>query len=134
MKTTTGYKFIKKDMKSEKGNHKWKVGKWYKEEEIKLCGKGFHACKEPLESLDYVYGDKWFIVEARGKIIEREGDKFVIIKNKDQLIMKKAKDFSKSLEEDLIFAKRTEDAWQSYERGEFKNMDSKDFLKELGKW
>jgi hypothetical protein len=77
MKTINGYKFIKKDMKSLNGDHTWKIGKWYKEDEIELCNKGFHACKEPLETLDYIYGDKFFLVEARGKIIHEKGDKFV---------------------------------------------------------
>ena len=63
-----------------------------------------------------------------------EGDKLVIIKNKKQLIMKKAKDLDKNLAKDLEFAKRTEEAWKSYERGEFKSMNAKDFLKELEKW
>jgi hypothetical protein len=76
MKTIKGYKFIQSDMKSYKGNHTWKVGEWYKEQDIKVCKKGFHACKKPLQSLEYIYGDKWFIVEARGKVLE-EGDKFV---------------------------------------------------------
>ena len=77
MKTIEGYKFIQKDMKSQNGNHKWKLGKWYKEDKIKLCELGFHACIKPLESLAYIYGDKWFLVEARGKIIKEKGDKFV---------------------------------------------------------
>jgi hypothetical protein len=77
MKTIKGYKFIKEDMKSQNGDHKWEVGKWYKEDEIELCRKGFHACKEPINTLDYVYGDKFFLVEARGKIIHEKGDKFV---------------------------------------------------------
>lgn len=64
----------------------------------------------------------------------REGEKMVIIKNNRQLIMKKASDLDKNLKEDLEFAKRTEEAWKSYEKGEFKSMDSKKFLKELEKW
>jgi hypothetical protein len=76
MTTIKGYKFIQSNMKSKNGNHTWELGKWYKEEDLEICKKGFHACKKPLQSLDYVYGDKWFIVEARGKIIEEE-DKFV---------------------------------------------------------
>ena len=63
-----------------------------------------------------------------------EGDKLVIIQNEDQLILKKAEDFDKNLEEDLEFAKRTEEAWKRYEKGEFIEMDSKKFLKELKKW
>ena len=77
MKTIKGYKFIRENMKSKVGNHKWVVGKWYKEEERSLCNKGFHACKEPLEALDYIYGNKFFIIEAKGKIRYKKGDKFV---------------------------------------------------------
>jgi len=75
-KTITGYKFIQADMKSKNGNHTWEVGKWYKEKDIKLCKRGFHACSKPIDSLEYIYGDLFFEVKARGKIIE-EGDKFV---------------------------------------------------------
>ena len=64
----------------------------------------------------------------------QEGDKLLIIQNEGQLIMKKASKLDSSLKADLEFAKRTEEAWKSYERGEFKSMDSKDFLKALEKW
>lgn len=64
----------------------------------------------------------------------QEGDKIVIIKNDNQIIMKKATDFDKNLAEDLEFAKRTEEALKRYEKGEFKQMESKGFLKELAKW
>jgi hypothetical protein len=81
MKTTiiTGYKFIEENMKSRNGNKTWEVGKWYKHEgKIKLCESGFHACLKPLEALkDYCYGEKFFIIEARGKIIKKKDDKFV---------------------------------------------------------
>lgn len=63
-----------------------------------------------------------------------EGDKLVIIRNDKQLIMKKATDMDKNLMEDIEFAKRTEEAWRSYDKGEFKSMDSKNFLKLLKKW
>lgn len=63
-----------------------------------------------------------------------EGEKLIIIKNDEQLILKKVKDLEKNLKDDLIFAKRTEEAWKRYEKGKFKSMDSKDFLKELEKW
>ena len=64
----------------------------------------------------------------------QEGDKIVIIKNDHQIIMKKATNLDKNLAEDLEFAKRTEEALKRYEKGEFKQMESKDFLKELAKW
>lgn len=78
METIKGYKFIKEDMKSYNGEHKWEIGQWYKipENEIKLCSKGFHACRKPLESLQF-YGDRFFIVEARGKIVDDKDTKFV---------------------------------------------------------
>ncbi len=78
MKKIKGYKFIQKNMKSQRGNLKWKVGEWIKHEgEIELCNEGLHACRTALQSLSYVYGDKWFIVEAKGKFKEEKGDKFV---------------------------------------------------------
>jgi AbrB family looped-hinge helix DNA binding protein len=64
----------------------------------------------------------------------KEGDKLVIIKNDHQLIMKKASELDENLKEDLEFAKKTEEAWKSYERGEFKSMDSKEFLKTIERW
>ena len=63
-----------------------------------------------------------------------EGDKLLIIHNDDQLIMKKASNLDKNLKADLEFAKRTEEAWKSYDKGEFKSMDSDEFLKEIEKW
>ena len=64
----------------------------------------------------------------------QEGEKLVIIQNKRQLIMKKASHLDKNLMEDLEFARQTEEAWKSYDRGEFKSMDAKDFLKAIEKW
>ena len=57
-----------------------------------------------------------------------EGEKILIIKNDDQIIMKKASNLDENLAEDLEFARKTEEAWKSFEKGEFKSMDSKDFL------
>jgi AbrB family looped-hinge helix DNA binding protein len=64
----------------------------------------------------------------------QEGDKLLLIQTDDKLIMKKASRLDSALKEDLEFAKRTEEAWKSYEKGEFKSMNSKDFLDELAKW
>jgi len=72
-----GYKFIKSDMKSKEGDCLWKVGEWKHENDIELCSKGLHACRTALQSFKYVYGDKWFIVEAKGKILEEKENKFV---------------------------------------------------------
>ena len=64
----------------------------------------------------------------------QEGEKFIVYEVEGRIIMEKVEKLSKRLREDLEFAKRTEEAWKSYERGEFKSMDSKEFLKELEKW
>ena len=71
-------------------------------------------------------------LEMRGDI--KEGEKLVLIKNKNQIIMKKASKMDKNLAEDLEFARRTEEAYRRYEKGEFKEMDMDDFLKEAKKW
>lgn len=70
--------------------------------------------------------------EMRNNI--QEGDKILIIKNEGQLIMKKANKLDENLKDDIEFAKRTDEAWKRYKKGEFKSMDSRDFLKELEKW
>ena len=71
-----GYRFVTDDLKSKNGEVQWEIGKWQKHDgELKLCKSGFHASKEPLYSLNYVFGSRWFICEARGKILE-DDDKF----------------------------------------------------------
>lgn len=76
-KTTTGYKFVTSKMKSMNGDQKWKMGKWYKHEgKLEICKSGFHASPTPLDSLEYIYGNRWFVVEARGEI-QQDGNKFV---------------------------------------------------------
>ena len=77
MKTQKGYKWLKQDMRSKNGNQKWEFDTWVKHEgELKLCENGLHASDNALDSLEYIYGDRWFIVEARGTILKDE-DKFV---------------------------------------------------------
>ena len=62
------------------------------------------------------------------------GEKLVIIKSGERLILKKASDLDKNFEEDLAFAKRTEEAIKRYEKGSYKEMDSRDFAEELEQW
>ena len=62
------------------------------------------------------------------------GEKLFIIRNQDQWILKRVKDIDKNFEDDLKFAKRTEEAFKRYERGEFKEVEGKKFLKMLEKW
>jgi hypothetical protein len=75
--TVIGYKFVTSDLKSKNGDATWVVGEWKNcEGALKLCENGFHASEEPLDSLNYVYGDRWFAVEARDEF-KRGDDKFV---------------------------------------------------------
>ncbi len=74
----TGYKFLTDDMKSENGDEQWELDVWKKwNGKVELCSSGFHACRTPLQSLKYIYGNRWFIVEACGNFVEEKDDKFV---------------------------------------------------------
>ena len=74
--TVRGYKFVTKDLKSKNDNIQWVVGEWQKTEgQLSLCSNGLHASHTPLDSLQYTYGDRWFMIEACGKMIEGD-DKF----------------------------------------------------------
>jgi len=78
MKTIKGYKFLTSQNKSYNGDQKWKKGVWVNHKgELELCESGLHASRTPLQSLQYVYGDNWWIVGARGKFKEDKNDKFV---------------------------------------------------------
>jgi len=75
-----GYRFVTDNLQSENGNVQWKVGEWKKNDgEPELCKNGLHASREPIDSLHYVFGSRWFHVEARGKIVE-DNDKFAASK------------------------------------------------------
>ncbi len=59
------------------------------------------------------------------------GEKLFIIKHRNQWLLKRVKDVDKNFKEDLEFAQRTEEAFKQYEKGNYKKMDKKDFLKIL---
>jgi hypothetical protein len=72
-----GYKFVTNDLKSKKGDCQWVINEWkHHDGELALCESGLHASETPLQSLQYVYGDRWFMVVAKG-VIKKDGDKFV---------------------------------------------------------
>ena len=67
------YRFVTNDLKSQNGNIQWKIGEWVKYDgELKLCNGGLHACFNPTDSLDNIYGSRWFLAETRGIILEDE--------------------------------------------------------------
>jgi len=71
-----GYRWVTSDLKSQQGQVQWRIGEWYTQKgELKLCENGLHASKEPLDSLKYIFGERWFICEVKGKILH-DSDKF----------------------------------------------------------
>ena len=76
-KIITGYKSVKDDLSSGYGNCKWRVGEWKKHDgDLKLCNSGFHASRHPYDVLNYLQGNRLFIVEAKGDVLD-DKDKFV---------------------------------------------------------
>ena len=62
------YKFLRKGLKSENGNFKWKLGEWYTHEgEIEMCSSGFHCSKGIYQAFSYVQGEILAEVEVKGK-------------------------------------------------------------------
>ena len=75
--TKTRYKFIRTGYKSNLGNHKWKVGKWYTHEGgLDMCNAGFHCSKGIYQASSYVRGEILTKVEVEGNCIV-ENDKEV---------------------------------------------------------
>jgi len=67
----TCYRFVTEDLRSENGDEQWSIGEWKKVDgELELCRVGLHACRTPYQSINYVYGTRWFKAEARGNILE----------------------------------------------------------------
>jgi AbrB family looped-hinge helix DNA binding protein len=62
------------------------------------------------------------------------GDRFIIIRRDNEIILKPAEDLEENFLEDLDFAKKTLTALDKYGKGKFKEMEGKDFRKELEKW
>ena len=79
-----GYKLIPPNLTCL--GFQYEIGKeYFLEDELKMCKKGFHFCKNPFDCLKYydnIKGDKrLFLVEALGKVITKD-DKSVTNKIK----------------------------------------------------
>ena len=67
-----GYRFVTQNMNSTHGDIEWEVGVWQVHEgEQAFCKAGLHFSRTSLDSLQYVCGNRWFEVEARGNILDR---------------------------------------------------------------
>ncbi|MGB7969605.1 MAG: putative immunity protein [Methanobacterium sp.] len=67
------YRFVQDDLSSENGELSWKIGEWNKVSgKIVCCSNGLHASLTPRDSISNVYGQRWFISEARGDIVKQD--------------------------------------------------------------
>ena len=70
-----GYKAVNKNLEATGGYtpFKYKIGKEYKEDEAKLCSRGFHFCENPLDTLNYydLCDSRFFEIEAKDVSDER---------------------------------------------------------------
>jgi hypothetical protein len=125
LKTHLCYRFVKDDMTSESGTMSWKINEWNKVEgKIKCCESGLHASMTPLQSLNNIYGNRWFVAEYKGKIDEQD-NKFCasqmrLLKEIPIIVIKRfaifcAKDCLKNYEKEYPNDKRVSDAIKAAE-------------------
>ena len=50
-------------------NHKFRLNKWYKEDNISICNRGFHASKNIIDAMNYVAAGYVAKVEVRGESV-----------------------------------------------------------------
>jgi hypothetical protein len=73
METIRCYRFVKDDLRSEHGEMSWTIGEWNRVDgKIVCCTNGIHAALTPRDSLRNVYGQRWFISEAKGDIVHQD--------------------------------------------------------------
>lgn len=78
METIKCYRFVKDDLTSENGEMSWEIGEWNEiSGKIVCCLNGLHASLTPRDSIRNVYGQRWFISEARGEIV-KQTNKFAV--------------------------------------------------------
>ena len=88
------YRFVGDDLTSENGELSWKIGEWNKVNgKIICCSNGLHAALMPRDSIRNVYGQRWFISEARGEIVKQD-NKFAasemrIVKEIPQIVLQR---------------------------------------------
>jgi len=118
-------RFVKDDLTSENGEMSWKIGEWNKVSgKIVCCTNGLHAALTPRDSIRNVYGQRWFISEARGKIVKQDS-KFAasemrIVKEIPNIVLQRfaiwcAKDCLKYYEKKYPKDKRVSDCIQTTE-------------------
>ncbi|GLY98318.1 hypothetical protein [Actinoplanes sp. NBRC 103695] len=70
------YRFVTDDLTSAHADVSWRTGEWNEVGgAIVCCSHGLHASVTPRDSVRNVYGQRWFLAEARGEI-SHQGNKF----------------------------------------------------------
>jgi hypothetical protein len=65
------WKVFTKDLKSNYGNIKWKIGKWQKHEgKLQICHSGFHASKRIIDAMQYTPAEVIASVEVKGEHVK----------------------------------------------------------------
>ena len=73
METIKCYRFVSDDLTSTNGKMSWTIGEWNKvSDKIVCCSNGLHAALTPRDSLRNVYGQRWFVSEAKGEIVKQD--------------------------------------------------------------
>lgn len=67
------YRFVEDDLTSANGDVSWRIGEWNEVSgTVACCSHGLHASPTPRDSVRNVYGQRWFISEARGEISHQD--------------------------------------------------------------
>lgn len=124
-KKITSYRWLKDNMTSENGVMSWELGKWNKVDgKLEICSNGLHAYTCPLESINNIFGNRWFIAEAKGEIIKEENkiccSEMRVIKEIPDIVFKKfalfcAKDALKYYKKEYPNDKRVSDCIKAVE-------------------
>ena len=68
----TLWKVFKKDLQSNNGDIKWKVGEWQKYEgKLEMCSSGFHASEMILDAMGYTNAEEIALVEVKGNHLKQ---------------------------------------------------------------
>ncbi len=62
------------------------------------------------------------------------GHKLLLVFKGNSIILRPISSIGKDIEEEIFLARLAQEGWEDYEKGNFKSMKKKDFLKELEKW
>jgi len=67
------YKVFKKDLKSNNGNIKWKIGKWqHHKGKLEMCRSGLHCSENIIDAMEYTNAEEIALVGVKGKYLKQD--------------------------------------------------------------